>query len=711
MTRRKFGVAGLLLLAASALAGCGANSVGVGVNQSPPSITSQPASTTVNLGATATFTVAASGTSLTFQWQRNGTDISGATSASYTTPSTTAADNGATFRVIVTNSAGSVTSNSATLTVSGITPSITVQPANQSVNLGLMATFSVTASGSPPLTYQWQENGVNINGATASSYTTPPTTAADNGDTFSVTVSNSAGSQTSNTVTLTVNTVVAAGTDVTTFKNDQARTGQNLTETTLTTANVAFATFGLNHNLAVDGLVDAQPLYISQLDFNGTLHNTVFVATEADSVYAFDADSGVKLWQKSVLLAGETPGDDHGCGQVGPIDGITATPVIDRMAGAHGTIFVVAMTKDGGGNYHQRIHALDLTTGAELLGPTEVQATYPTMGGGMTTFDPGQYKERPALLLLSGVIYTAWSSNCDSGPYTGWIIGYSEATLAQTSVLNIAPNSNGGGPSIWMSGDGLGADSSGNIYALAGNGVFEETLDANGFPNKGDYGNAFVKISTSGGTLAVSDYWEMHNEAAENNADEDLGSGGEMLLPDLTDSGGVTRHLAVGAGKDGNLYVVNRDKMGKFNPNTNNIWQELDNVLGGGVYASPAYFNHTVYYGDVGGTLKAFTITNAMLSSQPSSQSAASFPYPGTSPTVSANGAANGIVWVADNSSPAVLHAYDAGNLSSELYNSGQAANNRDVCGTGNKFIAVTIADGKVFMGTTNSVCVFGLLP
>jgi hypothetical protein len=689
-------------------AGCSGG--GGAIGPLAPTITMQPASQTVNAGQMATFSVAASGTApLSYQWEKNGASIGGANSSTYTTPATTAADNGAAFTVIVSNSGGNTPSNPATLTVhSG--PMITSQPLNQTVNLGAAATFSVTATGTGALSYQWAKDGTAINNAIAASYTTPPTVATDNGAVFSVTVTDSTGRTPSNPATLTVSGIGGPGTDVVTFKNDLARTGQNLTETMLTPSNVASATFGLKRNLLVDGLVDAQPLYVSQLNFNGTLHNTVFVATEQDSVYAFDADSGTKLWQHSVLLAGETPGDDHGCGQVGPIDGITATPVIDRTAGAHGTIFVVAMTKDNSNNYHHRIHALDLTTGAELLGPTEVQATYPTMGGGTTAFDPGQYKERPGLLLLNSVVYTAWSSNCDSGPYTGWIIGYSESTLARSSVFNIAPNSGGGGPSIWMSGDGLGADSSGNIYLLAGNGVFEETL-VNGFPSGGDYGNAFVKISTSGGALAVADYWEMFNEVSENANDADLGSGGALLLPDMKDSGGTTRHLAVGAGKDSNLYVVDRDNMGKFNTSKNNIWQELDGVLPGGIWASPAYFNNTVYYGDVGGTLKAFPIANAKLSSTPASQSSASFGYPGTSPTVSANGAAQGVVWVAENASPAVLHAYDATDLSKELYNSTQAAGGRDACGSGNKFIAVTIADGKVFMGTTNSVCVFGLLP
>lgn len=594
--------------------------------------------------------------------------------------------------------------------INQLPPTITAQPSNQTVIVGQTATFSVTASGTAPFTYQWEENGTNISGATASSYTTPATTAADSGEMFTVTVTNQFGNITSQAAKLTVNAAAGPGTDVVTFKNDAGRTGQNLTETTLTPSNVSSTTFGLLHNLAVTGKVDAQPLYVSLLNFSGTLHNTVFVATEHDLVYAFDADSGALLWQKSVAN-GENPSDDRGCSQVTPEIGVTATPVIDRNAGAHGTIFVVAMTRDSGNAYHQRMHALDLTTGAELLGgPKEVQATFPNLGG-QTVFDPAQYKERPGLLLLNGVIYTAWSSHCDIQPYTGWIMGYSETTLAQSSVFNIAPNSNGGGPSIWMSGDGLAADAAGNIYALAGNGVFEECSTVGCFPSGGDYGNAFVKISMTSTPPAVVDYWEMFNEVSENGGDVDLGSGGEMLLPDLTDAGNAVRHLAVGAGKDGILYVVDRDNMGKFNASKNNIWQELDNALSGGVFASPAYFNKVVYYGDVNGTLKAFSITNAKLSAVPTSQSGHAFPYPGTSPTISANGAANGIVWVAENSSPAVLHAYDVTDLSKELYNSAQAADGRDACGAGNKFIAVTIADGKVLMGTTSSVCVFGPLP
>ncbi len=592
-----------------------------------------------------------------------------------------------------------------------LAPSIVSQPSSQSVSTGQNATFAVTASGTPPLSYVWEKNGSTISGATAESYTTPLTTAADNGATFSVTVSNANGSVTSTGAVLTVAGTAPAGTDVLTYKNDLSRSGLNLTETTLTLTNVAPSTFGLLRNLPVDGKVDAQPLYVSKLELSGVPHNVVFVATEHDSVYAFDADSGATLWHVSLLGSGETLNDTHGCSQVTPEIGITSTPVIDRHAGAHGTLFVVAMSKDSSAIYHQRLHALDLTSGAEeLQGPSEVTATYPTSGSASTSFSPGQYEERAALLLSNGVIYTSWTSHCDSQPYTGWIIGFSESTLARTAVLDVAPNSGGAGPAIWMAGGGPAADAAGNIFLLTANGVFETTLDAQGFPSGQDYGNSFLRIGVAGGKLTVADYFTMSNEVSESNADRDLGSGGAMLLPDMNDASGTVQHLMVGAGKDGNIYVVSRDSMGKFHASGNQIWQQLNSVVPSGIWSTPAYFNGHVYYGDSGATLKSFAVMNAKLSSSPQSQTPSQFAYPGTAPSVSANGTSSGIVWAHENSNPAVLHAYDATNLAHELYNSNQASNNRDQFGAGNKFITPTIADGKVFVGTSAGVAIFGLL-
>ncbi len=500
--------------------------------------------------------------------------------------------------------------------------------------------------------------------------------------------------------------------DVLTYHYTSSRQGQNTLESVLTPSNVNSSSFGKVGFFSVDGKVDAQPLYAYRLPGQFHTQNTLFVVTEHGSAYAFDADSGGQSWKVTTLASGETTSDNHGCSQISPEIGITDTPVIDRQRGPNGAMYLVAMSKDSSGKYHQRLHALDLKTGAELFGgPVEIQATYPGTGdgsqNGQVIFAPGQFAERAGLLESGGIIYMAFTSHCDFRPYTGWIMGYNALTLAQTSVIDVTPNGNEG--AIWMAGTGLAGDSQGNIYFLDGNGTFDTTLDANGFPINGDYGNAFLKLSTSP-KLAVADYFNMYNTVQESNSDEDLGSGGAILLPDLMDNNGEVHHLAVGAGKDANIYVVDRDNMGKFNPNNNNaIYQELVGVLPGGVWANPAYFNQTVYYGSVGHALKAFPISNAMLASSPSSQTSTSFQFPGALSTVSANGTSNGIVWAVENSNPAVLHAYDATNLANELYNSNQAGS-RDQFGPGNKFITPVVVNGKVFVGTQTGVAEFGLL-
>lgn len=501
--------------------------------------------------------------------------------------------------------------------------------------------------------------------------------------------------------------------DVLTYHYNVFRQGYTSQETTLTLSNVNVNTFGKINLFSTDGKVDAQPLFVNRQNIGGSLNDTVYVVTENDSAYAFSANTGRQFWHVSVLQAGESPSDDHGCGQIEPTIGITDTPVIDKGMGPNGAIYFVAMTKDSSGNYHQRLHALDLMSGAELFGgPTEISAMYPGTGDGSMNgeviFNPGQFAERAGILEYGGTLYLSFTSHCDDRPYTGWIMAYNARTLQQTSVIDVTPNGHEG--AIWMTGEGLSADSSGNIYFLDANGTFDTTLNSQGFPINGDYGNAFVKLSNSGGTLTVADYFNMYNTVQESNSDEDLGSGGAMVLPDLMDNNGGVHHLAIGAGKDTNIYVVNRDNMGKFNPNNDNaIYQEIDGALPGGVWSSPAYFNNVVYYGDQTDNLKAFPISNAKLATSPSSQSPESFVYPGTTPTISANQQlGNAIVWAVMNSSPAVLYAYDATNLAHELYNSNQAGN-RDQFNP-NKFITPVVANGKVFVGSSNGVVVFGLL-
>jgi hypothetical protein len=679
----------------------------------PAGVTAQPSPLTLTPGTAATLTL--------------------------TAPAGTAAGSST---VTLTGTSGSLTHTaSVAVTVTAPPPpaqpdfSLAVTPASLSLTVGaagqpvqLTATALNEFSGTASVALSGLPAGVTANPASLS--LTPGTpqsvtlTAGNSAQAGSASVvfTGTSGAL-SHTATLALTVAAAAGVNVTTYHNDNARDGWNASETTLTPQNVNFNTFGKLRELPVDGKVDAEPLYVSGLSIAGQTHNVLIVVTENASAYAFDADTGTQLWKVSALGTNETTSDDHGCGQITPQIGITDTPVIDRANGPNGTVFFVAMSKDASSNYHQRLHALDLTTGAELQGsPSEIQASFPGNGYGSTNgaqvFEPGQYAERVGLLLMNSQVYLAWTSHCDDDPYTGWLMAYSETTLKQTSVLNLTPNGpstphyGDGEGSVWMSGAGLAGDTQGNIFFLDANGTFDSTLSASGFPSSGDFGNSFMKVSTTGNVLAAADYFAAYNLQAESDADQDLGSGGAMLLPDQTDAKGVTQHLAVGAGKDTNIYVVNRDNMGKFNASSNNaIYQEIPNALSGGAWSMPTLFNNTVYYAGVGDHLKAFPITNALLATTPAAESANTFAYPGSTPSVSSNGSQNGIVWAIENQSGAgVLHAYNPTSITTELYDSNQAANGRDNF-SDNKFVTPMIANGKVYVGTQTSVAVFGLLP
>ncbi|WP_223961874.1 pyrrolo-quinoline quinone [Paraburkholderia sabiae] len=501
----------------------------------------------------------------------------------------------------------------------------------------------------------------------------------------------------------------AFATDVLMHHNDLARTGQMLAETTLTPSNVNSASFGKVAFLSADGKVDGQPLSVTSLSIGGTTHNVIYVVTEHNSVYAYDADNYAQLWQVSLNGANETPSDNRGCTDITPEIGITSTPVIDRSRGSNGVLYAVAMTKDASGGIHHRLHALDLASGAELFGgPSEISATYPGSGGnsvnGVLTFDPSLHTERVALTLVNGNIFMGWTAHCMGGAYTGWIMSYSADTLKQTGVVNVAPNGHQG--SVWMAGSGMASDGT-SIYVVDGNGTFGTTLDANGFPVDSDFGNSFMKLSAS--PLKVTDYFASFDVVQLANVDGDFGSGGAMLLPDQKTADGTVKHLAVAAGKDNKIYVVDRDAMGKFSPTSNNNWQVLTGTLAGGIWGSPAYFNGTVYYGALNDNIKALPVTNALLATTAASKSPTTFAYPGAVPAISANGTSNAILWAAENGTTGALHAYDATNLGRELYNSNQAGT-RDQWGAGNKFITPMISRGKVYVGATNGVAVFGLL-
>jgi Immunoglobulin domain len=715
---RRLLVAMLLGLIASSCGGGNSKIVNTVV---APAITTQPANQTVQTGQTATFTVAATGTApLSYLWQKNGAAVAGATSASYTTPATTNGDNGSQFNVVVSNSAQAVTSSNAVLTVMSA-PTITSQPASATVTVGQTATFTVVASGTAPLSYQWSKNGSAISGATLASYSTPATATLDNGSQFQVTVSNSLGNVTSNPATLNVNSLTSSM-NVLTYHNDSARSGQNLNETVLTPQNVNSSSFGKLFSVSVDGYVYTQPLYLANVTIpGGSVHNIVYVATEHDSVYAFDADApgaaGLPLWKVSFIdpASGITTltTTDVSCTAIQPEVGITGTPVIDP---ATGTLYVVARTKENG-TFVQRLHALDVTTGAEKFGgPVLIQASVGGTGAGTVAgtvnFDPQLENQRAALFLQNGLVYIGWASLCDVTPFHGWLMAYDSQTLTQAGVLNTTPNGVDGG--IWASGSGPAGDGS-LLFVATGNGSFKVS--------SASYGSSILKLSEpSAGVFKILDYFTPNNFSILNAGDIDLGSGGVLLVDQPV--GSPHEHLLFLCGKQGTLYVVDRDNLGEFNTGVDLVVQSIAGVNPGS-WSSPAWWNNTLYL--VGSAeppladpdaLRAFTFDPiaGMLSTTSTSQSAVVFGYPSPTPSISANGATNGIVWAMqesnyqNNTGQAVLYAYDATNLGNLLYSSSQNAA-RDSAGLSVKFAVPTIANGKVYLPGRNAVTVFGLLP
>ena len=512
--------------------------------------------------------------------------------------------------------------------------------------------------------------------------------------------------------------------NVLTYHNDNARTGQNIQETVLTPANVASTNFGKIFSQPVDGYVFAQPLVVTNVAIPGFgTHNVVYVATEHDSVYAFDAASvsgpnNGLIWQTSLGTSAVTPNNDFG-NRYGPYTdvypevGITSTPVIDL---ASGTIYLDAFTHEGSSYFH-RIHALNITNGLEKpFSPVLVTATIAGNGAdssnGMVTFNPKQQLQRSALTLAGGILYVTYAGYADTDPYHGWVIGFSTTNLTQLTnqVFNSTPNStvgtfgiNAGEGGIWMSGCGPAVDAQNNLFLIVGNGSFNANLSGGT-----EYGDSAIRLATTN-KLSVADFFTPYNQATLAANDTDFGSGGQVLLPDS--AGSATHpHLLVAAGKEGKIYLIDRDNLGHFNSGSDSqIVQSIPGAIGGeGSFDTPAYFKQTFYYLGAGDVLKAFTITNATIATTPASQSAAAFGFPGATPSISANGTSNGIVWVIENSGAAILHAYNATNVALEPYNS-NAAGLRDVPGNAVKFTVPTVANGKVYVGTRNALAVYGL--
>src|ERR1700687_3573679 len=589
------------------------------------------------------------------------------------------------------------------------------------------AKFDATVTGDPTNSVTWSVDGLAGGNATVGTISsggiyTPPAGAG----THTVQATSTLDTTKSASATIAVTDL----TGVVTYHNNLVRDGTNTQEYALTTSSVTTATFGKLFSCPVDGAAYTQPLWVPGLSIGAALRNTIFVATQHDSVYAFDADANPcsQLWHVNLLDAahggtsGETPvptGDvGSGFQDILPEIGVTGTPVIDL---ASGTLYVISKSEGPVGSFHQRLHAMDLITGDEkFAGPVNIAASVPGTGdgsvGGVLTFDLRNQGQRGALTLVNGIVYVVWASHEDHNPYHGWLLGYDAGTLAQVAVFNADPNGSRGG--VWMSGGAPAVDAGGSLYLSTGNGTFEGN---SGTAPNNDFGDTVMKVGTSSG-LALVDWFTPFNQAFLDGQDADLGSGGVVVLPDQILG---APHLLVTGGKEGKLYLLDRDAMGNYCASCTitdtNILQSF--LATPAIFGTPAFWQNKLYVGGTSDALSlfAFDATTGIFNTVASSRSATSFQFPGPTPSLSAQGASDGMLWAIDSSTygvpshfgtgPAILHVYDAANLSSELWNSSLAANNRATAGNAVKFTVPTVANGKVYIGTRTEIDVYGLLP
>jgi chitodextrinase len=655
----------------------------------------------------------------------NSTGLTASTSYSYRVRAYDAAGN---------NSGYSNTATASTASAGNI--SVTISPKRGGITTSQTLAFTATVTndvGAAGVT--WSVTGGTLTGQTVTAATFSSAAVGS----FTITATSKADDTVSASATIGVTNL----TGLATYHNDLSRDGVNSQEYALTTANVATATFGKLFSCTADAAIYAQPLWVANVSIGGGMHNVVFAATVHDTVYAFDADASpcVMYWSKSLLGSGETfvSNSDVSTSDIFPDIGIIGTPVIDIGSG---TLYVVSKSKTNATtctpatSCFQRLHALSLTNGSEKYGgPVNITSAISVPGtgdgssGGNVAFNTLRQNQRPGLALVGGVVYVAWASHGDNTPYHGWVIGYNETTLAQVALFNANPNGNDSG--IWMSGGAPAADSSGNLYVLTGNGTFD--VNSGGT----DYGDSTVKLSTSGG-LSVAGYFTPADQQSLEGNDADHGSGGAAILVDQP-AGAPHQHLVIGGGKEGNLFLLDRDNLGGYggnaNPADSNVVQKFS--IGNGIFSTAAFFNNALYVAGAGGHLKsfAFNTTTGQFNVTATSQSTASFGFPGATPSVSASGSSNAIVWAMDSSNygtgdggmnaagPMILHAYDAANLGTELWNSSMAAGNRDQAGNAVKFTVPTVANGKVYVGTRGNdntegsgtvfgeLDVYGLLP
>ena len=719
----------------------------------PLQITIAPAPLTITtsilpngrVGVTYSATLAATGGTTPYTWSLTsgtlppGLSLNASTGAINGTPSLAVTSAPLTFQATDSTSPTALTQRvNLTLTVSAASNiSVSLSPKRGGVTVGqqLLLTATVTNDiGAAGVSWTVTAGGT-LSGQTA---TTASFSSASAG-VFTITATSAADASKSASATIAVTDLAG----VLTYHNNLLRDGTNSKEYALTTSLVTTATFGKLFSCPADGAIYVQPLWVPRVTINGSPHNVIVVATQHDSVYAFDADSSpcTTLWHANLLDSahGGTTGETtvpsgatgglvgSGFGDITPEVGVTGTPVIDASTN---TIYLVSKSVNASTQFFQRLHALDLTTGNEKVTPRSIDGSISVAGtgdgsvNGQVAFDAMNENQRSGLVLSNGVIYISWASHEDHDPYHGWVVGFNASTLVPVpnAVFNSTPNrvgtlsySRGG---IWMGGGAPAVDSSGNLFFITGNGTFDANAGGS------NYGDSVVKLSTASG-LSVADYFTPLDQATLDANDTDFGSGAATILIDP--SGGPVPHLVIGGGKQGNLFLLNRDSMGKFNGSTNNVVQTIN--AGNSIFATPVFWQNNLYVAPIGALKQyVFNVTTGMFNGAPSSQTSATFGFPGATPSLSSNGTAAGIIWASDNSQycttqspgcgPAVLHAYDATNLAHELWNSSQAAGNRDQASRAVKFTVPTIANGKVYLGTRGDDAtvlgeleVYGLLP
>ena len=726
----------LLVLIALVLAGCGGSSTAAsGKSGEPPSGTPSPSSLAITTTSLASGTVGeayastleASGGTLPYKWSLtsgslpSGLSLDAATGAITGTPTAAAHQLALTFQVTDSSTAAQTASATVPLSISAGVIVISISPGEAGLTLGQQLELTATTSDSSGLTWSLTPAGGSFSATSSSSGASITLTAPQAPGVYKVTASSTVDPTQSASIQIGVTDLAG----VYSYHNDLARDGVNQQEYALTPSDVNSSTFGKLFSCTVDGAIYGQPLWMSDLEVNGARHNAVFVATEHDSLYAFDADANPcePLWRVSLIdishggtgsettvPAGPTGNlVGKGYGDLAPEVGVTSTPVIDP---ATDTLYVLSKSMNAAGtDFHQRLHAIDVATGAEEAGsPVDIAASFPGTAAGGTTvpFDPRGENQRAGLVFVNGTVYVAWGAHEDALPFFGWLIGYNYngSAFTQVAVLNCAPNMGENG--IWMSGAAPAVDGQGRMYVLTGNGGFDANSST---PPDDDYGDSLLQLSPN---LQVLGYFTPSDQSSDRMYNNDFGSGDATVLADLP-AGSPVAHLAIAGGKDGNLYVFNRDALGGFGDG--NAWQELSvgtevfRGTHGVIFGGGALWNDYYYLAGVGGPLQAYRLSpsTAKLSlATTASSPSGGFKFPGATPSISASGDTNGIVWLIDSSQfciggesgcgPAVLHAYDATNIGQELWNSSDSSS--DQAGNAVKFSVPTIANGKVYVGT-----------